>query len=192
MVVVKASDGSPVPGVPASDICVLFNGGTAAQGFGGVGADSVIANFQFNTVAGCPDVQCIPADAPTDANGVAYITFKGPGGIRDPGRKWGHYDSELPVLVSGYKIPGRLTSNSSSGSYILRIKNLDSVGGLLAMPNAGERVTALDVNPVITNLGSSSGSIYWFDFDSDGVVGLPDYNMITWHNNHRCDFPNFP
>src|SRR6267143_5464132 len=27
-VVVKASDGSPIAGIPASDICVLFNGGT--------------------------------------------------------------------------------------------------------------------------------------------------------------------
>src|SRR5258708_6744414 len=54
-VVVKASDGSPIVGIPASDICVLFNGGTPAQGFSGVGDDSVIANFQFNQIANCPD-----------------------------------------------------------------------------------------------------------------------------------------
>src|SRR5262245_2396540 len=34
-VVVKASDGSPIVGIPASDICVLFNGGTPAQGYSG-------------------------------------------------------------------------------------------------------------------------------------------------------------
>src|SRR5213593_1945835 len=54
-VVVKASDGSPIAGIPASDICVLFNGGTPAQGFSGVGDDSIIATFQFNQLANCPD-----------------------------------------------------------------------------------------------------------------------------------------
>ena len=76
-VVVLASDGSPIAGIPASDICVLFNGGTPAQGFSGVGDDSIIANFQFNQLSNCPDVRCVPADAPTDASGVAYITWIG-------------------------------------------------------------------------------------------------------------------
>jgi hypothetical protein len=195
MIVVKDSGGAPIPGILPADLCVLFNGGTAAQGFFGPGADSVIANFQYNQIANCPDVRCIPADAPTDANGVAYITFTGPGGIRDPNRKWGHYDSELPVFVLGFQIPGRLTSISPSGSYVLRIKNFDTVAGLTTQPNLGETVNSLDINPIQANLGrtiAENPTYYWYDFDSDGVIGLPDRNMIVWHVNHKCNFPSNP
>src|SRR6185437_16022781 len=84
-VVVKASDGSPIAGIPASDICVLFNGGTPAQGFSGVGDDSIIANFQFNQLSSCPNIRCVQDDAPTDAAGVAYITWVGHAASDPPG-----------------------------------------------------------------------------------------------------------
>src|SRR5712664_4008866 len=96
-IVVHASDDSPIAGIPASDICVLFNGGTPAQGFSGVGDDTIMANASFNTTAACPDVRCIQADGPTDALGVTYITWLGAtkdglgNAIRDPARKWGMY-----------------------------------------------------------------------------------------------------
>src|SRR5258708_33125354 len=75
--VVKASDGSPIAGIPASDICVLFNGGKPAQGFSGVGDDSIIANFQFNRLSSSTDIRCLHAESPTDAAGVAYVTWIG-------------------------------------------------------------------------------------------------------------------
>src|SRR5262245_39811558 len=68
-IVVLASDGSPIAGIPASEICVLFNGGTPEQGFSGAGDDSIIANFQFNQLANCPDIRCLQADAATDSTG---------------------------------------------------------------------------------------------------------------------------
>src|SRR6266850_1232965 len=130
-VVVRDVNGTGIVGVAAADICMLFNGGTPSQGFSGVGADSIIANRQFNPGGGglptCPDVRCVQADGPTDANGTTYITFTGgspltPGvGVRDPFRKWGHYDSnEIPVFVLGFKLLGRLTTADVNGSYVLR------------------------------------------------------------------------
>src|SRR5437762_10035567 len=113
-IVVQASDGSPIPGIAASDICVLFNGGTPAQGFTGNGADSIIANSQFNPA--CPDVRCIPADAPTDSNGETFISWIGstpgqPGvGTRDPLRKWGGWEGDVPLYVLGVQLQGKLTS----------------------------------------------------------------------------------
>src|SRR5258705_960355 len=74
-VVVKASDGSPIAGIPASDICVLFNGGTPAQGFSDVGDDSIISNFQFHQLSNCTDIRFVHADAPTAAPRVAHITW---------------------------------------------------------------------------------------------------------------------
>src|SRR5512143_347700 len=47
-VVVKDVNGNAIRGIAAADICLLFNGGTPAQGFSGVGADSVIANSTWN------------------------------------------------------------------------------------------------------------------------------------------------
>src|SRR5467141_3467422 len=121
-VTVKASDGSPIVGIPASDICVLFNGGTPAQGFTGVGDDSIIANFQWNQAANCPDVRCVQADAPTDAAGVTYISWMGhnpadPAGqaSRDPSRKWGGWAGDVPGMVLGFKLQGRLTTGSPLG-----------------------------------------------------------------------------
>jgi hypothetical protein len=192
LVVVKQASGLPIPGIPASSICILFNGGTPAQGFSGLGADSVIANSTWNQSPSCPDVRCVQADGPTDANGAAYITFTGAGGVRDPLRKWGHYDTELPVYVSGVKISGRLTSASLNGTYVLRIKNMDLVGGLAAVANQGELVSALDFNAIASSLGINNALSYWRDFDSDGVVGMSDFNLITFHVSHDCDTPNNP
>ncbi len=186
-IVVRDSHGVPIAGIPAADLCVLFNGGTLLQGFTGPGADSVIANSLFNL--GCPDLRCLSADAPTDANGVAYITFTGPGGIRDPNRKWGHYDSELPVFVSGVKISGRLTSGSANGSYVLRIKNFDHLGGLGLVHNQGEIVDLLDINAIVNSLGKIDPLSYWKDLDGDGEVDIADYNMILFHFNHGCAIP---
>jgi hypothetical protein len=191
-VVARDQNGNPLSGIAAEEICILFNGGTPAQGFSGIGADSVIANSTWNQVPMCPDVRCVQADAPSDANGVAYITFTGAGGVRDPNRKWGHYDSELPVYVLGYKISGRLTSGSANGTYILRIKNLDQVGGLGASLNLGESVTSTDFNAIATGLGINNALSYWRDFDSDGIVGMSDFNLISFHVNHDCDTPNNP
>jgi len=197
-VVVRDVNGNGVADLSAADICVLFNGGTQAQGFPGIGADSVVANSVWNQAPLCPDVRCIAADAPTDASGVTYITFAGatPGSpgvaTRDPNRKWGHYDSELPVLVLGYKISGRLTSASANGTYVLRIKNFDYVGGLGAVLNQGEAVNALDFNGVASSLGVNNALSYWKDFDGDGEVGVADLNMIIWHLFHNCGTPNSP
>jgi len=192
-VVVKASDGSPIAGIPASDICVLFNGGTPAQGFSGVGDDSVIANFQFNQLSNCPDVRCVPADAPTDVNGVTYITWIGatpgqPGvGTPDPSRRWGGYAGDIPVMVLGFKLQGKLTSGSALGSYTAHVKNLDSVGGRTTATNQGELVNSLDINPVRAAIGHAYQ--YQLDFDNNGIVNLIDLNFINAHNNHKCTTP---
>lgn len=197
-VAVRDVNGNPVPDISPADICILFNGGTQAQGFFGIGADSVIANSLWNQVPLCPDVRCITADAPTDGNGETYITFAGatpgkPGvATRDPSRKWGHYDSELPVFVQGYKISGRLTSASANGTYVLRIKNFDYSGGLGATLNQGEAVTVADFSGVANSLGVNNALSYWKDFDGDGEVGISDLNMIIWHLNHNCGAPNNP
>jgi len=197
-VVVKASDGSPIAGIPASDICVLFNGGTAIQGFSGVGDDSIIANFQFNQLAQCPDVRCVQADAPTDAAGVAYITWIGatpgsPGvGTRDPLRKWGGYAGDIPVMVLGFKLQGRLTSGGAPGSYTAHVKDFDSVGGTGTAPNQGELISFVDISPV--SAAAVPGALYRYhlDFDNSGVVNNVDLNFIKAHNNHRCNLPLSP
>ncbi len=198
MVVVRDGFGQAIPGVSPADICVMFNGGTAAQGFSGEGADSIIANSQWNVTPLCPDVRCLMADAPTNAFGVTYVTFMGadpsnPGvSVRDPNRKWGHYDSELPVYVLGIKLPGRLTSGSPNDSYTLRIKNLDWTGGLDALANQGERITVNDFNGVVTTVGMNNAVSYWKDFDSSGSVNLSDLNLMTAHLNHNCGVPRSP
>ena len=200
-IVLRYSDGSPAPNVSASDIEALFNGGTQAQGFSGVGADSIIANSQWNP--GCPDMDLgfglrgMIADGPTDALGVTYMTFTGvtPGhrgvGTRDPNRKWGHYDTLIPVLVAGFLIQGRLTESSPSGSFALEIKNLDSVGGLLAVMNQGERVNSLDINPLQAEVSNGTYN-FWHDFDWNGVVNALDLNFVKAHNNHSCTSPRNP
>ena len=192
-VVVKASDGSPIVGIPASDICVLFNGGTPAQGFSGVGDDSIIANFQFNQLSNCPDIRCVQADAPTDGAGVAYITWIGatagsPGvGTRDPFRKWGGYAGEIPVMVLGFKLQGKLTSASALGSYAAHVKSLDFVGGRTTATNQGELVNSLDINPVQAAIGTPYK--YQMDFDNNGIVNSIDLNFVKAHKDHKCNGP---
>ena len=197
-VVVRDVNGNGIPGVPGADVCVLFNGGTAAQGFSGVGADSVISNSQWNPSPLCPDVRCVSADIPTDATGTTYITFTGsdgvtPGvGVRNPNRKWGHYDNDLPVYALGFKLSGRLTTGSANGTYVLRIKSFDWTGGLGALTNQGEAVTVTDFNGVSNTIGVNNAISYWKDFDFSGSVAVADLNLITNHLNHDCDSPNNP
>lgn len=199
-VIVRDSNSIGVPGISAADICLLFNGGTPAQGFSGVGADSVIANSQWNQQPLCPDLRCVQADADTDAAGVTYITFTGstpgqPGvGTRNPFRKWGHYDTRIPVYVLGFEIVGRLTTGSvTPDSYVLRIKNYDVVGGLGAVLNQGEAVTSADIN-ACTNIIGIPGNprSYWCDFDNIGGVSAPDFNLLASHTTHDCDTPSSP
>jgi hypothetical protein len=198
-ITVEDDKGVPMAGIAAADICIVFNGGTSAQGYSGSGADSVIANSTYNSNPLCPNLTCIEADGPTNAVGITYITFTGHAaigvGARNPDRKWGHYDSVLPVYVLGEQIFGRFTGTSPPNSYVLQIKNFDWTGGLGTTMNAGERVTITDYNGIANNLGGTVADNpinYWRDFDNDGVVGSSDLNMITLHNNHDCEIPNNP
>lgn len=197
-VVVRDSNSNGIPGIAAADICLLFNGGTAAQGFSGVGADSVIANGQFNQSPLCPDVRCVQADAETDATGTTYITFTGstpgsPGvGTRNPLRKWGHYDTKIPVFVLGFEIQGRLNSAASNGTYTLQIKNYDHTGGLGTALNQGTSVTSADFNAIANSIGVVNALTWWRDFDSQGGIASSDFNQISQHTTHDCDTPNNP
>jgi len=200
-VVALNAAGEGIAGIAAADIWMLLNGGTPAQGFSGEGTDSVIANAQFNQAPLCPDVRFVEADGPTDASGVTFITFTGstpgsPGvGTRNPLRKWGHYDTEIPVHVVGLKLSGRLTTASANGTYTLRIKSFDWTGGLGTALNQGEAVTINDYNGVAVNLGVDNAISYWKDFDytgGAGAVGVTDFNAITEHIGHDCDSPNNP
>jgi len=197
-VVVRASDGTPIANIPAADVCALFNGGTVAQGFSGVGADSVAADPQWSggVPGGCPQVRCVQADAPTDVNGTTYITLIGhqstdqPGmGNRDLTRKWGGIDTDIPVMVLGYKLVGRLTTGGSAGSYKAIIRNFDNAGGFLALVNSTERVTfPADFNPVNSALNTANWRL---DFNGSGTVTFPaDYNLFTAHLGHTCINPN--
>ena len=198
-IVVQDVNNNPISGIAAADICVLFNGGTATQGFSGVGADSIIANTTYNPI--CPNIRCMAADAPTDAGGVAYITFAGansanPGvAVRDANRKWGHYDTELPVYVLGFKISGRLTSGSANGTYALRIKNYDVVRGLGTIVGTdGERVNTFDYSHLVANLGvpGTDPDLYWLDTNNTNSLNIFDFSNLVAHMNHGCQFPTTP
>jgi hypothetical protein len=199
-VVLLDSDWAPITGVPAEDIYVRFNGGTAEQGFTGDGADSIVANSSYNPDPACPDVRVLTADAPTDVTGTTYITFHGstPGSpgvaTRDPNRKWGHYDSELPVYALGVKLAGQLTSISPPGSYVLRIRNFDFQEGLGTVMNEGAAVTAADFNSIVPHLLTLTDTPvrYWVDFDGNGIVNVVDLNLFASHFNHDCDTPFNP
>jgi hypothetical protein len=197
-VVVRDQNSNPIPGIAAADICLLFNGGTAAQGFSGVGADSIIANSQFNPSPRCPDTRCVQADADTDATGTTYITFTGstlgqPGiGTRNGLRKWGHYDSKIPVYVLGFEIQGRLTTASAPNTYALQIKNYDHVGGLGTALNQGCAVTSADFNGCANNIGVNNALTWWRDFNSVGGIDSSDFNQISNHVTHDPDTPNNP
>jgi hypothetical protein len=196
-VVLKNSVGLPLAGVPAADIYIKLNGGTDVQGFSGDGADSVIANGVYNTDPACPLLQYVFADAPTDGAGATYITFGGgdpasPGAyLRDPGRKWGHYDSVLPVFANGVVILGRLEEAAGSiGDYVLRLKSFDVKGGLANGNNQGEVVSSVDYNTVKGTIGESDPLSYWVDYDSGGSVGVSDLNMVQYHMHHDCGVPS--
>jgi len=195
-VVLKDDAGQPIPGVAASAIYILFNGGTPAQGFVGSGADSVIANTQYNPT--CPDVRSIYADGPTNSNGVTYITFAGvsPGNpgiaVRDPLRKWGHYDTEIPVYVSGERLLGRFVEAQPNGSYRLQIKNCDVSGGL-GTGAGGETVSTPDFNAVTSRIGQPPDFLsWWCDLNSDGIVNSTDFTILNGHLNHTCSNPLNP
>jgi len=198
-IVVKDAAGVAIAGIPADEIFVALNGGTAAQGYSGTVADSTIANSQYNST--CPDVRRMQADAPTDASGTTYITFRGatPGSpgvaTRDPLRKWGHYDAKLPVFVRGSELQGRLTSGSGNGTYALQIKSMDILDGLGTGFNVGEAVTSSDYNDVVAHNGQADSvdpGNWWRDFDSSGTVNSIDINFIGAHVNHGCTSPSNP
>jgi len=201
-ITVRDINNMPIPNIAAADIYVMFNGGTPLQGFSGTGADSIIANTQYNpahAVAGggtfpCPNVFILTADRPTNSAGQTYITFGGsdpavPGQfLRNANRKWGHYDSDLKVMVLGFQLSGRLTSASANGTYSLRIKNYDwhPVAGLNTTMNVGETINLSDINPITPTGASPPGTLWWKDFDSSGAVNLPDTNAIRAHASHNC------
>jgi hypothetical protein len=194
-VILRTSAGDPAF-APKESICIEFRGGTPAQGFTtGSGSDSIIANSTWNQTPRCPNVRCLQADA-DPVGGIAYITFAGaspsnPGvTLRDPCRKWGHYDSSLPVLVNGVPIQGRLTDTPGAPAYVLMIKNMDWAGGLTAALNQGEIVSALDFNGIASGMYIDNAISFAKDLDWDGVVDIADFNLETWHVTHDCDTPN--
>jgi hypothetical protein len=195
-VVVRNAARLPIAGIAAADVGALLNGGTHAQGFSGMGADSIVSNSQFNPL--CPDLRWITADNGTDADGVATITLAGASAsesgvaVRDPSRKWGHYDSKIPIYVVGFEMSGRLTSEAPNGSYTLQIKNFDHTGGLGTEMNQGEAVTSADFNAIANNIGVNNALTWWRDFDSTGGIASSDFNLIAAHVTHDCDSPNDP
>jgi len=186
-VVVKDTAGNGIANISPSDIFVLFNGGSPVQGFIGDGSDSVVANSQFS-VGTCPDVKILTADSATDAAGATYITFVGAGGTSDPGRKWGHFDSEMPIYVRGTKISGRLSDASAANSYRLEIKSADRSGGLsLSVHDHGELVDSADLNTLLGEYSPLYG--WWSDLDSSGTVNSTDFSIMTAHWGHTCSNP---
>ena len=201
-VVVRASDGSPIANIPAADICAMFNGGTPAQGFSGVGDDSIIANSQFNGAASgrnCPDVRCVSADAPTNASGTTYITWAGstPGSpgvsTRDPLRKWGGFAGNVPVMVLGFAIQGRLTTGGVPGSYTAHVKNVDLAGGRSTLAgDPGEIVNSVDNNAMN---GAALAYKYFADFVNRSDTRVDSFDKNFWNGHtllggHRCNVGN--
>jgi len=230
-IVVMASDGTPIANIPAADICALFNGGTAIQGFSGVGADMIVADPQFSggPAGGCPAVRCVQADAPTDATGTTFITWIGhqasdpPGmGNRDPLRKWGGYDSEIPIMVLGYKLRGQLATTglgAVAGNYNAIVRNFDMSGSYFGTLGTAERVSnpadpnyftarLTPPNPAVGALTSANATVppggpgdpravfgYDADFNGNGTVAsATDGNIFNFHviGTHTCIFPLNP
>ena len=115
-----------------------------------------------------------------------------PGSVRNSNRKWGHYDTALPVYVLGFQLSGRLTTGSANGTYSLRIKSFDWSGGLGAVLNQGEAVSSVDFNGIVLGLNVNNAISYWKDFDYNGAVTSTDFNTIIAHLNHNCAAPNNP
>ena len=115
-------------------------------------------------------------------------------------RKWGHYDTSIPVYVRDVQIFGAWNSQYAPfppglppfPSYELRIKSVDWTGGLAAVANQGEIVTATDFNGVANTININNVISYWKDFDYSGAVNASDLNIVSQHLNHTCDFPNNP
>jgi len=197
-VVLRDASDVPIVGFSRLSIYVNFNGGTAKQGFSGDGADSIIANGRAsNFDPPCPLVQYVYADAPTDATGTTYITFAGansanPGvAVRDPNRKWGHYDSDLPVIADGVQLLGRLSDGGTNGEYVLRIKNVDLIDGLTNGRDHGEAVSSKDYNSFRSNIDQPPDDLsYWRDLNSDGSLSSGDLNIVVAHMDHNCVYPN--
>ncbi len=192
-VVVKDVNGNAIAGIAAADICLLFNGGTPAQGFSGTGADSIVSNSTLNPI--CPNIRCVQADGPTDATGTTWISFTGPPAVfgvapavRDANRKWGHFDFEIPVYVLGFKISGRWNTSQANGTYALRVKNFDWTGGIGA-GQAGELCDFNDFSGVTAAAkGVANPFNYWKDFDFSTAVDFNDISAINQHiNSHDCD-----
>jgi hypothetical protein len=186
-VVAKDVLNNPMVGISADSICALFSE-----------ADSIIAGTPCDS---CPIVRCLSADAPTDINGVTYITFTGanpasPGvGVRDPNRKWGHYDSKIPVRIKGVEIFGRLTTVSLPNTYTLVIRNFDVVGGFAfpCVPGEAESVDAADWSAFLWCLGGGfCPMFYQLDFNWDGMLTAPDVNVFVNHFGHNCTNPFNP
>lgn len=193
-VIVRDVNGAGIPGIAAADICVLFNGGTTIQGFFGVGADSIVATNGTPSNGTCPNVRCVQADAPTDALGSTYITFRGNDGVtpgvatRDAARKWGHFDTDIPVYVLGFKLAGRLAAAqvTPTPAYILRVKNVDVALGLNNTLGAAEIVTGVDVSTVLGALTTNPPLKYWYDVDNNNSVTGADVTTVLGHLNHSC------
>jgi hypothetical protein len=178
---------NPMAGISADSICALLSE-----------ADSIIAGTPCDT---CPIVQCLRADGPTDISGVTYITFTGalpaaPGvGFRDAHRKWGHYDSKIPVRIKGVEIFGRLTTLSLPNTYTLVIRNYDVVGGFGSpcVPGDAESVDAADMSAFVWCLGGNPCPMYFqMDFNWDGVLTALDLNLLLNHLGHNCTHPFNP
>ena len=185
-VVLNDSAGNHIAGISAADIFVLMNGRSVAQGMYWEGPDSVIASHQYDSLAQCPDVRAIYADGPTNSSGETYVTFLGPGGLRDSTTKWGGFDSELPVYALGVKLQGRAKADTTNGSYTLAIRNVDCVGGLSVAENQGEYVNSLDLNFVTAHQFGVGDYDYWVDFDESGQVNQADRNFLLGHYRHGC------
>jgi hypothetical protein len=189
-VVVKDSAGNGIAAISAADIFVWMNGRSVPQGMYWDGPDSVIANSQYNPQQACPTLTAIYADNATDVNGSTYITLTGAGGVPDSTRKWGVLDSELPVYALGVRLQGRATSDSTNGSYTLRIRNVDCGGGIGTALNQGELVNSIDISFVKAHNYFLGGTYtYAADLDENGIINSIDEAIVRLHNGHKCHEP---
>jgi hypothetical protein len=186
--VLKDSAGNGIAGISAADIFIWMNGRSRPQGMYWEGPDSIIANSQYNPLHGCPNLTAIYADTATDASGSTYVTLIGAGGIPDASRKWGLFDSELPVYALGVQLQGRAKSDTTNGSYVLRIRNADCASGVSTALDQGEIVNSIDVNFVHAHNPSYGGTYtYPADMDENGIINSIDESFVRAHNNHKCD-----
>jgi hypothetical protein len=169
-----------------------------------LGADSIVANSGVSVL--CPDVRCVTADAPTNALGETFITLAGgdpanPGTtLRNGNRKWGHYDSSIPVYVLGFRLTGKLTTGQAqpaswdaADAYQLQVKSIDVTGGIWQEDIAtGEAVAIADFNAVANRVNKTPwlATDWWRDLDSTNGVAIADFNIVTAHTGHNCGVGN--